>query len=36
MMEMARKYGVNPAINPVVIPDPDHRARMQKMLPSYV
>lgn len=36
MMEMARKYGVNPAINPIVIPDPDRRARMQKMLPNYV
>lgn len=35
-MDLARKYGVNPAINPVVIPDPDRRARMQKMLPSYI
>jgi hypothetical protein len=35
-MEIARKYGVNPAINPVVNPDPTRRARMQKMLPGYV
>lgn len=35
-MEIARKYGVNPAMNPIVNPDPTRRARMQKMLPGYV
>lgn len=35
-MEAARKYGVNPAINPVVVPDPTRQARLRKMLPNYV
>jgi hypothetical protein len=34
--EMARKYGVNPAMNPVVISDPTRAAQMRKMLPGYV
>lgn len=35
-MEMARRYGVNPAMNPVVLSDPTRAAQMRKMLPSYV
>jgi len=34
-MGMAKQYGVSVAKNPVVIIDPDRKARMQKMLPSY-
>lgn len=30
-----KQYGVSVAKNPVVVQDPTHRARMQKMLPSY-
>lgn len=32
---MAKQYGVSVAKNPVVIVDPDRKARMQKMLPQY-
>lgn len=32
---LAKQYGVSVAKNPVVIVDPDHRARMMKMLPNY-
>jgi len=32
----ARSYNVNPASNPVVLTDPDAKARLFKMLPSYV
>lgn len=32
----ARYYGVNAAKNPVVLTDPDAKARLFKMLPSYV
>jgi hypothetical protein len=35
-MNEARKYGVNPGVNPVVLKDPTEVARKQKYLPSYV
>lgn len=35
-MEVARKFGVNPGMNPVVVPDPTRQAKLRKMLPSYV
>jgi len=35
-MNEARYYGVDPAKNPVVLTDPDAKARLYKMLPSYV
>jgi hypothetical protein len=34
-MKLYKQYGVSVAKNPVVISDPDHKARMQKMLPNY-
>src|SRR6185437_2273469 len=35
-MQVARKYGVNPAMNPVVVSDPTRRAKLRKWLPGYV
>lgn len=35
-MQEARYYGVNAGMNPVVLTDPDSRARLYKMLPSYM
>src|SRR5262249_9386294 len=35
MNQVARQFGVDPGKNPVVNPDPDRRARMQKMLPPW-
>lgn len=34
-MNMFKQYGVSPSKNPVVLQDPDHNARKQKMLPRY-
>lgn len=34
-MDIARKYGVNPAMNPIVTPDPSRRAMLRGMLPGY-
>lgn len=34
-MGLAKQYGVSVAKNPVVIIDPDRKARMQKMLPQW-
>jgi hypothetical protein len=34
-MSMYRKYGVDPARNPIVLIDPTRQARMSKMLPRY-
>lgn len=34
-MSIARKFGVNPAKNPVVNSDPTAKAHLQKMLPQY-
>jgi hypothetical protein len=35
-MNMYRQYGVDPAKNPIVLPDPGRRERMKGMLPGYV
>lgn len=35
-MQVARKFGVDPAKNPVVNPDPGRREAMQRFLPRYV
>jgi hypothetical protein len=35
-MNMYRKYGVDPAKNPIVTPDPTRKARMKGLLPGYV
>jgi hypothetical protein len=34
-MEMYRKYGVDPAKNPIVTPDPSRKERMKGLLPGY-
>lgn len=34
-MGLAKQFGVSVAKNPVVISDPDRKARLQKMIPSY-
>jgi hypothetical protein len=34
-MGQARKFGVDPAKNPVVVSNPDRVAKMQRMLPQY-
>lgn len=34
-MTEARNHGVNPGVNPVVLTDPDAKARLFKMLPTY-
>jgi hypothetical protein len=34
-LAMAKKYNVNPAVNPVVISDPNVRARGKTLLPRY-
>lgn len=34
-MNLYKQYGVSASKNPVVIQDPDHNARKQKMLPRY-
>jgi hypothetical protein len=34
-MAMAKQYGVSVARNPVVLQDPDRKARMMRMLPNY-
>jgi len=34
-MNEARRLGVNPGVNPVVLMDPSAKARLQRMLPQY-
>jgi hypothetical protein len=35
-MAMYRKYGVDPAKNPIVLPDPGRRERLKGLLPGYM